>query len=435
MECETKSRNLCDDNSCQNCFNRSFASCLKSQYWSDKNLLKPRTVFKNSAKKYLFDCDKCGHEFETGLSSIVTMNSWCPYCGNQKLCNDEDCVYCFDKSFQSCDKSQYWSIKNICSPREIFLNTKKKYLFDCDICGHEFETDIGAITKGSWCSYCANKTLCNDEDCVYCFDKSFQSCDKSQYWSIKNNKLPRQVFKSSGKKYLFDCINCRHEFMLSLIDITSDKKYWCLYCSNQKLCIDKDCVYCFDKSFQSSKRVNFWSSKNNKLPRQVFKSSGKKYWFICAANHEFESQLNSINNGNWCPYCKNKTEGKLLEILLSLGYDVCSQAKFEWCKNPDTGKYLPFDFIIDEYKIIIELDGRQHFEQVSNWEAPKIIQKRDKYKMSCANSQNYTIIRILQEDVANDRHNWIEKLENHIYTHDTPDRVYISTGNEYQCYN
>lgn len=77
------------------------------------------------------------------------------------------------------------------------------------------------------------------------------------------------------------------------------------------------------------------------------------------------------------------------------------QPKFDWCRGLKTGKYLPFDFLVDD-SIIIELDGIQHFEQVSNWDSPLITQAADRYKEICAKRNGYTIIRLLQEDVWDD---------------------------------
>jgi len=62
-------------------------------------------------------------------------------------------------------------------------------------------------------------------------------------------------------------------------------------------------------------------------------------------------------------------------------------------------KHLPFDFCIQEHKIIIELDGRQHFKQVSNWCSPEEQFENDKFKEDCANNNGYSVIRLLQHDV------------------------------------
>ena len=72
---------------------------------------------------------------------------------------------------------------------------------------------------------------------------------------------------------------------------------------------------------------------------------------------------------------------------------------------------MPFDFLLEYYKIIIELDGRQHFENFLKRHDYKLTQQRDKYKMECANAKGYSVIRILQEDVLFDKNNWQNNLQ------------------------
>jgi hypothetical protein len=56
---------LCQNNNCQICFDNSFASHERSKFWSNKNLKTSRLTFKSSKDKYIFNCDKCNHSFET----------------------------------------------------------------------------------------------------------------------------------------------------------------------------------------------------------------------------------------------------------------------------------------------------------------------------------------------------------------------------------
>jgi hypothetical protein len=68
------------------------------------------------------------------------------------------------------------------------------------------------------------------------------------------------------------------------------------------------------------------------------------------------------------------------------------------------------------------LDGRQHFQQVSNWIASDTIRNTDIYKMQRANTNKYSVIRILQEDVLYDRYDWLTELKNmikHIVANDS----------------
>ena len=426
--CSIIQSKLCGREECQVCFERSFASHERARFWSDKNELKAIEVFKSSGKKYYFNCT-CGHELYMTLSNI-TKGSACAYCNNQQLCNNEYCESCKEKSFVNHPRAKFWSEKNDCKPRDVFKSSNKKYYFSCE-CGHEIYMTLSNITKGSACAYCNNQQLCNNEYCESCKEKSFVNHPRAKFWSEKNDCKPRDVFKSSNKKYYFSC-ECGHEIYMTLSNITKGSA--CAYCNNQQLCNNEYCESCKEKSFVNHPRAKFWSEKNDCKPRDVFKSSGKKYYFKCENNHEFEASLNSITGKNtWCSRCTNKTEAKLLGILEKNGYSVDCQRRFNWCRN-QSNNVLPFDFVFENIKLIIELDGPQHFKQVSNWTLPEDQQKIDHYKMNKAILHGYTIIRILQEDVFDDKYDWWSELQSHLYLHPVPTRIYLCKNNEYDCY-
>jgi len=401
---------LCNDDNCKTCFNKSFASSNKSKFWSDKNKIKPRDVFKSSSQKYYFNCNKCDHEFESTLNNI-TNNHWCGYCSNDLLCNDDKCKICYNKSFASSSKSKFWSDKNEVKPRDVFKSSNCAYKFNCDKCNHEFESQLDVITRDHWCPFCTNKQLCDNKKCDLCFDKSFAAIDKSKYWSAKNELKPRDVFKSTDQKFYFNCDKCNHKFVSQLSSITAGK--WCIFCANLKLCGNIKCDYCINKTFSKNEKSKYWSDKNELKPEEVFMNSQRKYIFNCnLCNNEYIATLNSINiNNTWCSCTNNKTETILFDWLKENYKNVEKQKKFEWCKNQT---YLPFDFCLEDYKILIELDGEQHFKQISNWDPPEKINKNDKYKMDIANKHNYSIIRIYQPDVFNNKNDWKCKLENSI---------------------
>lgn len=138
-------------------------------------------------------------------------------------------------------------------------------------------------------------------------------------------------------------------------------------------------------------------------------------------------------NYNWeeNKFCFHKTEMKLYEILLSSYHTVLYQFKPEWIKPKS------FDFCIPEYNIIIELDGRQHFEQVPKWRTPEEEFENDKYKEDCANDNGYSVIRIVQEDVFNDTYDWkkylygsIEEIKNS----NEIANIYLYKNDEYDAF-
>ena len=133
-----------------------------------------------------------------------------------------------------------------------------------------------------------------------------------------------------------------------------------------------------------------------------------------------------------CPSCINKTEFKFFERMKELYPTMKRQFKVQWCKNK---LYLPFDFVIEDLNIIIELDGDQHFKQISNWSAPEFQIEKDKYKIQCANQNGFSVIRLLQNDVSKDNFDWIEdikiKIEN-INTEEKVQNIFICKKNEYK---
>ena len=337
-------------------------------------------------------------------------------------------------TFDSHPRAKNWSARNICGPNEVALNSHKKFWFDCE-CGHPFDVRLNNINIGRWCPYCSNppKKLCEPcKNCVICYDKCFASVERSKNWSVKNKDQPSELLKNSHKKYWFDC-ECGHDFEASLSDITS-KNSWCPYCSNNKLCEpSKNCKICFNKCFASVERSKNWSVKNKKKPTEVFKSSAEIFIFDCdKCCNEFKSKLCHITDGSWCPNCRYKTEDIVYNKLNTIYPSIKRQFKVDWCKNK---KHLPFDFVIEERKIIIELDGIAHFIQVAKWKTPEHNRIRDLYKMKCANENGFSIIRILQEDVFKNKYDWLKELiENiEIITSDkTVQNIYMCKNDEYK---
>jgi very-short-patch-repair endonuclease len=341
----------------------------------------------------------------------------------------------FENSFASHPKAKFWSTErnNGLKPEDFALNSHKKYWFDCE-CGHPFESSLLNINQNNnWCGYCSNppKKLCIDENCEMCFNNSFASHSKSIYWSDENELRPREVFKNTDrKKFKFDC-ECGHKLDVILKGISRDNK-WCKYCAHQSLCENDECQMCWNNSFASIEKCKLLSDKTIN-PRTLFKSSRKKLKFNCdICNNPFYCNLADITKGVWCSFCVNKTEKLLYNKLVEKYDNLKSQYKVEWCKNK---KCLPFDFVIEDIKIIIELDGKQHFEQIGNWPSPENNRQIDCYKMKCANKNGFSIIRILQKDVYNNKYDWLTELCDNIEKLSNDNRVqniYMCKNNEYK---
>ena len=383
------SRKLCKEN-CKVCFEKSFASHEKSKYWDytlNKEII-PRNVFKSARNKYFFNCVKCNHKFDTSLNKISYHNRWCPYCPSRKLCKDENCKICFEKSFASHSMSKFWG-QNKTIPRFILKQSNAKYNFICDICSHSFDMQISCMEDGKKsCPFCSSQIICKEKNHEVCFKKTFASHPYSKYWNYKLNSIsPTDIFIGCNKKYFFTCEKCEHHFESVVNSVSSSKKFPCGYCTNKILCNNKKCDSCFRKSFANHEKSKYWDyKKNNLTPRDIFRCAKNKYFFICErCKSSFSCSLNSIVSGGcWCPYCHNKTEIKLWTWLIKLFPDTIRQYKPDWSFSYTTNRKLPFDLYIPTHNIIIEIDGPQHFFNVSNWGSPKYTQTQDLHKMKLA---------------------------------------------------
>ena len=50
--------------------------------------------------------------------------------------------------------------------------------------------------------------------CDECFSRSFASHPKAEFWSDKNDDLPRNVALNSNKSFYFDCNDCNNELYI-----------------------------------------------------------------------------------------------------------------------------------------------------------------------------------------------------------------------------
>ncbi len=428
---------LCSDDECKICEAKTvllYKNILQWDYNKNNNE-NPRKIFCSSIQQYWFICSKCNHNTYIKPSSIKKKKE-CSYCSGMKLCGIKSCTICFNNSFASLIMAKDWDYKkNNIPPYQVHKNTKIYYWFNCNRCNHNFKMCISRITLGSKCRFCMGCDLCDNDKCKFCFDKSFASEKESLKWDYKQNNeiTPRMIFKNCNKKFWFKCNICLHNYNTIPNDIMT-KGVNCRFCANKELCKNELCKICKDKSFASHYKSAYWDVNKNDglLPRDFTKFSSKIAWFKCEdCNTSFKHAISCITcAGYWCPLCNLKTEKKLFMFLIEIFPSINRDLKFDWCKNEKTYKYLPFDFCIEELKLIIELDGEQHFKQVANWTSPEATQERDIYKMKRAIENGYSVIRLLQEDVYKDKNNWKENLLAAIKKYDEPTCIFLSNDED-----
>jgi hypothetical protein len=349
IKCNGNKNKKCNNIYCKECYYSSFFSFEKSHCWSSQNTDHPRLVPLKSGKQYLFECDKldCRHTFSSKLLNVVTGGTWCSYCSGLNICGNKDCKKCFDKSFASTEQSKYWDFEKnkdengiSISPLNVTKSSNKNYFLICDKgCGHSYSVKLNNVTNlNRKCSYCANKILCENNDCKTCFDKSFASHEMSKYWDDERNKdangnniLPRQVFKNSGSKYNFKCSNNECKNTINNICL-NDIKYDSRECDECKKII-------FDKNKERKGKCAY---ENNCESWGVYNYETETQPLYCK-KHKLENMIDLVNLSKLCKnegckyyalynnenedkplYCKfHKTENMECKIKQVCDYEDC----------------------------------------------------------------------------------------------------------------
>lgn len=209
-------REICGNENCKKCFDKSFASLDKSKYWDyeknkdeNGNVITPFQVTKSSNKNFYLICDKnCGHSYNIKLSNSTNLNRNCSYCAGKILCDDENCKMCFDKSFNSQNMSNYWDNSknkdekgNIILPRHVFKSTASKYNFKCcnENCNNTMEIRLNDINYDSRkCEECQREIFDKNKErhnkCIF-----NDNCEAFALYNIKNENTP--LYCKEHKKY------------------------------------------------------------------------------------------------------------------------------------------------------------------------------------------------------------------------------------------
>jgi len=150
--------------------------------------------------------------------------------------------------------------------------------------------------------------------------------------------------------------------------------HWCPKCGGtQKLTLGECIEYGLSRGFKC-------------LETEYVNCMTKMNW-RCPNGDIFACNFSSLRTGQGCPKCINKTETR------ETGFSP------DWCVNPETKAALRFDIVIHNFKVIIEVDGPQHFEQIAKWTPVEDLRKRDITKHILAYQNGYKILRVVQAQV------------------------------------
>jgi very-short-patch-repair endonuclease len=222
-----------------------------------------------------------------------------------------------------------------------YINARTTIIFSCKRCKKQFKKKPKELSK--------IKCSCEEREIKY-------------KESIKNKEIELiEKYINIREKILHKCKKCNLLFKSSPKSILNSK-IGCTSCSGRIFSIDKY------KSLLPS---------NLKLISKEYIGSNKKHKHLCIdCNFEFITKPNYILHMNTnCPNC-SKSKGER-EIMCFLN-DKKIKYINEYTVNINE-KNLRFDFFIEEFNLMIEYDGIQHFKPVDLFGGEESFIKQTEY--------------------------------------------------------
>lgn len=245
-----------------------------------------------------------------------------------------------------------------------FKGTNKKIDCRCKVCNYSWSTDAQQLYNHG-CPVCAGVVKTPE-----------------MYYKEVEEKFPNQYEFLTEYTAVYDDItvrnkNCGHEFTSRAVNILRGECK-CPYCNGKKILVG------FNDLWTTHPHIAKMLANPNDGYKYTY-SSGKKVEWVCpdCKTSYTKAVYDVVTNGLRCIHCSDKFPigEKIVHALLKhLGIAFEFQKKFDWSDN------RKYDFYIDGLKLIIEVNGIQHYCDKKYFTHTTLseIQDNDNYKLNMA---------------------------------------------------
>ena len=304
----------------------------------------PDMVTAHSGKKFWWICEK-GHQWKAAISNRTKGNR-CPYCSGRKTLPGET-----DLATLLPDVAKEWNYeKNEDFTPDMFTaHSGKKFWWICEK-GHQWKAAICDRANGQRCPYCCGRKAIPGET-----DLATLLPDVAKEWNYeKNGELtPDMVAVQSNKKVWWICER-KHQWEAVISSRTTGCR--CPFCTGRSSIPGETDLATL---FPDVAKEWDYEKNGNLTPDTVTAHSGKKVWWICERNHQWEATIISRTNGSKCPYCSGHKAIPGKTDLATLFPAVASEWNYEL-----NGELTPDMFTARSSKKVWWLCEKKH-----QWEA------------------------------------------------------------------
>ena len=355
--------------------------------YEDEFLVKHTDFTKNSKMNILIKCDYCRDDIEIGFRSYYRNVSQ----GKLTICNNCKMKMRLDNLYER--------IVKICSEKSYVLITTRNEIIDeyseivyiCPIHG-ETKTRIRSILEGKGCYWCGRDnasikmvatTLENRRDKLY--KDALQAAKNKGYILLSN--IDDIINNTTYIKYLCP----KH----GVYEMRIANFIWGKGCPD---CVADNNSERFKLSpDEVEQRIS--ACHGHLLNKYDYiNQTEKNLWVECfECGNPFKTSLRNFtqHGGQVCKNCCNVESLGEKRIRIYLENNSILFEKQKWFPDCRDRNPLPFDFYLQEYNLLIEYDGRQHFEETDYFTYTlKTIQYHDQIKNNYCLINGIRLIRI-----------------------------------------
>jgi len=233
-----------------------FGKCLSKEYLSSRS-------------KLLWQCDH-GHKWKSTWHNIRA-GKWCPVCSIEKRASKRR------RTIE--DMQKLARQKNGRCLSKVYSNTHSKLHWECSS-GHQFWTIPSLVVQGYWCRTCYGDR---------------RSADNLQKRNLKAMKVIKakdgKFLKVDPQNRLIIHIECSHGHRWkTLASNIIYQRSWCPKCAGIARYTIEEVRHIIE-------------TKKGRCLSQEYTDSRTKLSIVCKFGHEFDMNIEAINQGSWCPTC------------------------------------------------------------------------------------------------------------------------------------
>ena len=354
-----------------------------------------KTKYVSNKEKIIIVCNKHG-EFITTPSSHINQKTGCPKCTKEKGSHNrlsteefiEKAIKIHGKTY-SYEKTKY-------------VSNKEKIIIVCNKHGEFITTPSSHINQKTGCPKCTKEKGSDNrlsteefiEKAIKIHGNTY-NYSKTLYTGMHNPikvicKIHGEFTQSKAQNHLENEFNCPKCLKIRYKEHTEDSKIT------------------YDEAVEKVKNIHRDFIKIHDFSN--YKNIDSKITFTCNKNTKhgaWEASLHSVTGrgdkgATGCPICKmSHGERKILFWMRD------NQIEHKWqyrVRKPNFNKksFYIYDFYLPKLKMLIEFDGRQHFEAIEAWGGEKSLEKNkknDKEKTKYAKELKLRMLRISYKNI------------------------------------